>query len=150
MRHFWTSRLSRLGNLSKSPEFITLTQNLILGHELEDNLRDHPSFITSTLVEVLSWTLKFSQYTDSFLWTSLWIFFCETYLWYDQNYISPLVHIYIFKHTPPIQFIVLDRVLSYKTCSSARRPLFLHALSFECTSKLCITFLNQFSVYFHI
>ena len=36
------------------------------------------------------------------------------------------------------------------TCSSPRRPLFLHALSFECTSKLCITFLNQFSVYFHI
>ena len=23
-------------------------------------------------------------------------------------------------------------------------------LSFECTSKLCIDFLNQFSVYFHI
>ena len=37
-----------------------------------------------------------------------------------------------------------------KTCSGPRRPLFLHALSFECTSKLCITFLNQFSVYFHI
>ena len=38
----------------------------------------------------------------------------------------------------------------FKTCSSPRRPLFLHALSFECTSKLCINFLNQFSVYFHI
>ena len=38
----------------------------------------------------------------------------------------------------------------YLTCSSPRRPLFLQALSFECTSKLCITFLNQFSVYFHI
>ena len=37
-----------------------------------------------------------------------------------------------------------------KTCSSPRCPLFLHALSFECTSKLCITFLNQFLVYFHI
>ena len=37
-----------------------------------------------------------------------------------------------------------------KTCSSPRRPLFLHELSFECTSKLCITFLNQFSVYFRI
>ena len=36
------------------------------------------------------------------------------------------------------------------TCSSPRRTFFLHALSFECTSKLCITFLNQFSVYFHI
>ena len=37
-----------------------------------------------------------------------------------------------------------------KTCSSPRRPLFLHALSFECTSKLCGTFLNQFLYYFHI
>ena len=36
------------------------------------------------------------------------------------------------------------------TCSSPRRPLFVHVLSFECTSKLCITFLNQFLVYFHI
>ena len=34
------------------------------------------------------------------------------------------------------------------TCSSPRRPLFLHTLSFECTSKLCVTFLNQFSVFF--
>ena len=39
---------------------------------------------------------------------------------------------------------------SCMTCSSPRRPLFLHALSFECTSKLCGTFLNQFSDYFHI
>ena len=39
---------------------------------------------------------------------------------------------------------------SLQTCSSPRRPLFLHRLSFECTSKLYITFLNQFSVYFHI
>ena len=38
----------------------------------------------------------------------------------------------------------------YRTCSSPRRTFFLHALSFECTSKLCITFLNQFSAYFHI
>ena len=37
-----------------------------------------------------------------------------------------------------------------KTWSSPRNPLFLHALSFECTSKLCIDFLNQFSVYFYI
>ena len=36
------------------------------------------------------------------------------------------------------------------TCSSPRRTSFLHALSFECTSKLCGTFLNQFSDYFHI
>ena len=40
--------------------------------------------------------------------------------------------------------------LKIMTCSSPRRPLFLHALSFECTSKLCSTFLNQFSDYFHI
>ena len=39
---------------------------------------------------------------------------------------------------------------SSRTCSSPRHPLFLHALSFECTSKLCINVLNQFSVYFHI
>ena len=36
------------------------------------------------------------------------------------------------------------------TCSRPRRPFFLHALSFECTSKLCIDFLNKLSVYFHI
>ena len=36
------------------------------------------------------------------------------------------------------------------TWSGPRRPLFLHALSFECTSKMCINFLNKFSVYFHI
>ena len=42
----------------------------------------------------------------------------------------------------------LQHLLS--TCSSPRRPLFLHALSFQCTSKLCGTFLNQFSDYFHI
>ena len=38
---------------------------------------------------------------------------------------------------------------AYETCSSPRRTFFLHALSFECTSKLCGTFLNQFSYYFH-
>ena len=32
------------------------------------------------------------------------------------------------------------------TWSGPRRPLFLHALSFECTSKMCINFINQFSV----
>ena len=37
-----------------------------------------------------------------------------------------------------------------RTCSSPRRNFFLHALSFECTSKLCATFINQFSDYFHI
>ena len=37
-----------------------------------------------------------------------------------------------------------------KTCSIPRRTFFLHALSFESTSKLCITFLNKFSVYFDI
>ena len=36
------------------------------------------------------------------------------------------------------------------TSSIPRRLLFLHDLSFECTSKLCINFINQFSVYFHI
>ena len=37
-----------------------------------------------------------------------------------------------------------------QTCYRPRRTLFLYALSFECTSKLCVTFLNQFSVYFPI
>ena len=36
------------------------------------------------------------------------------------------------------------------TCFSPRRPLFLHVVSFECTTKLCINFINQFSAYFHI
>ena len=37
-----------------------------------------------------------------------------------------------------------------KTCSILRLPPFLHAPSFECTSKLCITFLKKNSAYFHI
>ena len=50
----------------------------------------------------------------------------------------------LWKHTwLPIQFCVM-------TWSILRCPLFLHALSFERTSKLCINFINQFSVYFHI
>ena len=36
----------------------------------------------------------------------------------------------------------------YLTCSSPRQTFFLHALSFEYTSKLCITFLNQFQFIF--
>ena len=50
-------------------------------------------------------------------------------------------------------FWVTDQVkngIMDMTRSSPRRPLFLHVLSFECTSKLCITFLNQFLVYFHV
>ena len=43
---------------------------------------------------------------------------------------------------------VMSRTGYVMTCVSLRRPLFLHALSFECTSKLCITFLGQFSVFF--
>ena len=38
----------------------------------------------------------------------------------------------------------LRRILVYQTWSSPRRSLFLPALSFQCTSKLCITFLSQF------
>ena len=36
------------------------------------------------------------------------------------------------------------------TWSSPRRPLFLHSLSFECTEKLCISFLNQLSFFSHL
>ena len=43
-----------------------------------------------------------------------------------------------------IQPLVQDQ----QTCSSPRRPLFLHALSFEGTSKRCVNFLNLFFVYF--
>ena len=39
-------------------------------------------------------------------------------------------------------------VLGDMTCSSPRRPLFLHALSFECTSKLCIIFSTNFQFNF--
>ena len=38
----------------------------------------------------------------------------------------------------------------YMTCSSPISPLFLHALSIEWITKLCINLLNQFSVHFHI
>ena len=48
------------------------------------------------------------------------------------------------------KFWSLDQIWLHFTCSSPRRPLFLHGLLFECTSKLCINFLNQFEVYFHI
>ena len=37
-----------------------------------------------------------------------------------------------------------------KTCSNPRQTFFLHTLLFECTSKLCGTFLNQILYYFHI
>ena len=42
------------------------------------------------------------------------------------------------------------REVSTMTWSSPRRPLFIHALSFQCTSKLCINFINQVSIYFLI
>ena len=41
-------------------------------------------------------------------------------------------------------------ILSLQTWSSPRHPLFLHTLSFKCTSKLCNNFINQFSVNFLI
>ena len=36
------------------------------------------------------------------------------------------------------------RISHPKSWSIPRRPIFLHALSFECNTKLCINFLNQF------
>ena len=45
---------------------------------------------------------------------------------------------------------IKNKSIKRETRSIPRRPLFLHALSFECTTKLCINFLNQFLVYFHI
>ena len=41
-------------------------------------------------------------------------------------------------------------IYEVKTCSTPKSPLFLHVLSLECSTKLCINCLNQFSVYFHI
>ena len=35
----------------------------------------------------------------------------------------------------------------YDTCSSPIRPLFLHALSFECTSKLCVKLKYNCKIY---
>ena len=45
-------------------------------------------------------------------------------------------------------YVICGAEFGLETCSSPRRTFFLHALSFECTSKLCCTFLNQFSDYF--
>ena len=53
----------------------------------------------------------------------------------------------------PVKSMLYSMIWNYTksmTCFSPRRPLFIHTLSFECTSKLCINFLNQFSFYFHI
>ena len=42
----------------------------------------------------------------------------------------------------------LNKVLMF--CDNGRRTFFLHTLSSECTSKMCITFLGLFLVYFHL
>ena len=62
-----------------------------------------------------------------------------------------------FEDSPAVQETALEIASRFPkaskrkmTCSSPRRPIFLHTFSFECTKKLCINFLNQFSVYFHI
>ena len=41
-------------------------------------------------------------------------------------------------------------IVIYLDLLQPKTPLFLHALSFECTTKLCINFHGQFLVYFHI
>ena len=56
----------------------------------------------------------------------------------------------ILARTEPFSFSFTCTYRTILTCSSPRRPLFLHALSFECTSNLCGTLLNQFLVFFHI
>ena len=43
-----------------------------------------------------------------------------------------------------VNYIIANDLVQPKTST------FLHTLSFECTSKLCINFLNKISVYFHI
>ena len=52
---------------------------------------------------------------------------------------------FIYRHWKS-KIVILGEVLV--TWSSPRRQLFLHALSFECTSNLCIKFINQFSKIF--
>ena len=42
----------------------------------------------------------------------------------------------------PSHFCSHNFYLSFLTCSRPRQTFFLHAFSFECTSKLCISFLN--------
>ena len=62
------------------------------------------------------------------------IVYIKRYLWDESSYLL------FWSET---QYSVLDL---FQTKTST----FLHALSFECTSNLCINFLNQFSVYFQI
>ena len=45
---------------------------------------------------------------------------------------------------------VKEAVNNVKDLVQPKTSTFLHALSFECNSKLCIHFLSQFFVYFHI
>ena len=53
-----------------------------------------------------------------------------------------------YKHfnVKPVGIVSIEE--RHRTCSSPRRTFFLHALSFQYTSKLCVTFLNLFLVYF--
>ena len=50
----------------------------------------------------------------------------------------------------PTVWYVDDNKLLHVNWSSPRRQLFIHGISFEWTTKLCINFLNQFLFYFHI
>ena len=52
------------------------------------------------------------------------------------------------EHLSRTWWAAVGGVTTLGTCSSPRRQLFQHALSFECTSKLCGTFLNNFLVFF--
>ena len=53
--------------------------------------------------------------------------------------------IFLVSHLDLTLFPFCNGVL---TCSSPRHPLFLHALSFECTTKFCINFSTNFQFIF--
>ena len=49
----------------------------------------------------------------------------------------------LFKGNVSVEILIKDLV-------QPNTSIFLHALSFECTTKLCINFLNQFSLFSHL
>ena len=118
----------------KGSIMITYISNMILGWSLDDRN------IVDTIITWSGWTI-----------VGLFEYFCNIFK--SNKMLALLIDILSIKCVHEFLKIlvliiyILNMIL---TCSSPRRPLFLHALSFECTSKLCIHFLNQFLVYFHI
>ena len=88
---------------------------------------------------------KLHRFVDSFHYCREQRGKCNRHIWLIKIFLQcDWFHIFY-----ALTFILQDTLTVY-TWSSPRHPLFLHTLSFDCTSKLCINFINQFSVYFHI